>query len=148
MRRFEVVTKFMDLDVKIPVRQTSHSAGYDLASIEEVTLNPGDIKMIPTGLKVKLPGDEALFVFPRSSLGIKKQLMMSNSVGVIDADYYNNANNEGHIMVPLYNFGNSTVTIDKGERVAQGIFMEYRKTADDDAKDIERIGGFGSSGTK
>ncbi len=148
MRRFEVVTKFKDLDVKIPVRQTSHSAGYDLASIEEVTLNPGDIKMIPTGLKVKLPGDEALFVFPRSSLGIKKQLMMSNSVGVIDADYYNNPNNEGHIMVPLYNFGKSAVTIEKGERVAQGIFMEYRKTADDDAKDIERVGGFGSSGTK
>ncbi|MGE4321236.1 MAG: dUTP diphosphatase [Acholeplasmataceae bacterium] len=148
MRKFEVVSKYQEQGVQIPKRQTEHSAGYDLASIEEIVIQPGEIKMIPTGLKVELPGDEALFVFPRSSLGIKKQLMMSNSVGVVDADYYNNPNNEGHIMVPLFNFGNQVTTIEKGERVAQGIFMTYKKTEDDDTEGILRVGGFGSSGHK
>ncbi len=148
MRKFEIVTAYQSQGVSIPKRATSHSAGYDLASIEEIILNPGEIKMIPTGLKVKLPDDEALFVFPRSSLGIKKNLMMSNNVGVIDADYYNNTNNEGHIMVPLLNFGKNQVTIEKNERVAQGVFMNYKKTSDDDAADVARVGGFGSSGTK
>ncbi|MFA6800990.1 MAG: dUTP diphosphatase [Acholeplasmataceae bacterium] len=148
MRKFEVVTTFENQNVLLPKRQTTHSAGYDLASILDVMIEPGEIKMIPTGLKVKLPGDEALFIFPRSSLGIKKQLMMSNSVGVIDADYYNNPNNEGHIMVPLLNFGKEACKIEKGERVAQGIFMAYYKTDDDDTKQNERLGGFGSSGTK
>lgn len=148
MRKFEIVTKFIDRQVLLPKRQTAHSAGYDLASIEEITINPQEIKFIPTGLKVKLPDDEALFVYPRSSLGIKKHLMMSNSVGVIDADYYNNENNEGHIMVPLLNFGQAPVTIEKGERVAQGIFMNYKKTTDDEVDGQTRVGGFGSSGTK
>jgi len=148
MRKFEIVSVYKDSGATIPKRATAHSAGYDLASIEEISINPGEIKFIPTGLKVKLPDDEALFVFPRSSLGIKKHLMMSNSVGVIDADYYNNPNNEGHIMVPLLNFGKTEVMIEKGERVAQGIFMNYKKTEDDDAAEIARVGGFGSSGTK
>ncbi|QWB95832.1 dUTP diphosphatase [Mycoplasmatota bacterium] len=148
MRKFEIIKKFEAQGVTIPSRATAHSAGYDLASIEDITFNPGDIKMVPTGLKVKLPGDEALFVYPRSSLGIKKHLTMSNNVGVIDADYYNNPKNEGHIMVPLYNFGKEIVTIEKGERIAQGIFMNYKKTEDDQSDHIVRLGGFGSSGTK
>lgn len=146
MRRFEKVSRFEHLNPQLPKRQTEHSAGYDLASIEEITINPGEIKMIPTGLKVKLPYEEALFIYPRSSLGIKKHLMMSNSVGVVDADYYNNENNEGHIMIPLLNFGKETVTIEKGERVAQGVFMHFLKTTDDKAVNGTRLGGFGSSG--
>jgi len=146
MRKFERVSTFEHLKPKLPKRQTEHSAGYDLASIEDVVINPGEIKMIPTGLKVKLPYDEALFVYPRSSLGIKKHLMMSNSVGVVDADYYNNENNEGHIMIPLLNFGKEPVTIEKDERVAQGVFMHFLKTTDDKAENGTRLGGFGSSG--
>ena len=92
-----------------------------------------------------MPETEALFVFPRSSLALKKHLTMSNNVGVVDSDYYNNENNEGHIMVPLLNFGKNEVEVLKGERVAQGIFMAYRVTTDDDAGK-ERTGGFGSSG--
>ncbi len=146
MRAFEVVTKFKDSNPIIPKRATEGSAGYDLATIEDVVIQPGEIKLIPTGLKARMPKTEALFVFPRSSLAIKKGLMMSNSVGVIDADYYNNPDNEGHIMIPLMNIKSVPVTLIKGERVAQGIFLQYQQTDDDLPIQSSRIGGFGSSG--
>jgi len=146
MRQFEIVSSFKNQGVSIPKRATENSAGYDLSSISDVTIMPGEIKMIPTGLKVLMPKNEALFVYPRSSLAIKKGLMMSNSVGIIDADYYGNKDNEGHIMVPLYNFRLEPVTILKGERIAQGIFMAYLKTNNDESDGIIRLGGFGSSG--
>ena len=76
----------------------------------------------------------------------EKGLMMSNSVGIIDADYDGNKDNEGHIMVPLYNFKSEPVSILKGERIAQGIFMAYLKTSNDESDGIIRLGGFGSSG--
>lgn len=146
MRKFEIVTAFAHLEPIIPVRATESSAGYDLSSIEEIIISPKQIKLIPTGLKVMMQKDEALFIFPRSSLAIKRGLMMSNSVGVIDADYYGNSDNEGHIMIPLMNISEQAVTIKKGERIAQGIFMHYLKTSDDQTHTRERKGGFGSSG--
>ncbi|MBN2300202.1 MAG: dUTP diphosphatase [Acholeplasmataceae bacterium] len=146
MRRFEIIKKYQNSGVSIPKRATENSAGYDLASIEDVLFQPGEIKMIPTGLKVTMPKSEALFIFARSSLSIKKGLMMSNSVGVVDADYYNNAENEGHLMVSLINVKNEVVSIQKGERVAQGIFLKFEKTTDDDTNGNIRLGGFGSSG--
>ena len=146
MRKFEIITKFKAMNPIIPKRATEGSAGYDLSSIEDVTIMPQEIKLIPTGLKVLMPKNEALFVFPRSSLAIKRGLMMSNSVGIIDADYYNNSDNEGHIMVPLVNMRNEPVQIQKGERIAQGIFLQYQKTTDDETENITRLGGFGSSG--
>lgn len=145
MRRFYIIEKYKDLGVVKPKRATNGSAGYDLASIEDITINPKEIKMIPTGLKVSIPTNEVLLVFPRSSLALKKSLTMANNVGVIDADYFNNPNNEGHIMVPLINLGDEVVTVLKGERIAQGIFIEFLKTVDDKAPTIQRIGGFGSS---
>ncbi len=148
MRKFEVIKAYQNEEILVPQRATKHSAGYDFASIENVEIKPGEIKMIPTGLKALIPDNEALYIFPRSSLGIKKGLMMSNGVGVVDADYYNNADNEGHIMIPLYNFSTKVVTVLKGERVAQGIFMNYQKTIDDDPDHSARLGGFGSSDKK
>lgn len=145
MRKFYVIEKFKHLGVTLPVRQTNKSAGYDLAICEEATIKPGEIVLVKTGLKVQMPSDEVLLVFPRSSLGIKRGLTMANNVGVIDADYYNNPNNEGHIMVPLLNFGKESVTLEKDERVAQGIFIKYFKTDDDLNIEVERSGGFGSS---
>lgn len=145
MRKFYVIEKFKHLGVSLPQRQTNKSAGYDLAICEEAVINPGEIVLVKTGLKVQMASDEVLLVFPRSSLGIKRGLTMANNVGVIDADYYNNPNNEGHIMVPLLNFGKESVTLEKGERVAQGIFIKYFKTDDDQSVDVERSGGFGSS---
>ena len=149
MRKFHIIKTFKNLNPTLPKRQTQMSAGYDLASIERIELLPNDKpKLIPTGLKVEMPSDEVLFVFPRSSLAIKKSVTMSNNVGVIDADYYNNADNEGHIMVPLINYGDDIVIIEKHERIAQGIFVKYQIT-DDDAPILEhRVGGFGSSGKK
>lgn len=146
MRKFEIINKFKHLNPVIPKRATEGSAGYDLSSIEDITIMPQEIKLIPTGLKVLMPKNEALFVFPRSSLAIKKGLMMSNSVGVIDADYYGNTDNEGHIMVPLINIKNEPVQILKGERIAQGVFLQYQKTSEDETDNITRLGGFGSSG--
>lgn len=146
MRKFEIVSSFADQNPILPSRATEGSAGYDLSSLEDVVIEPKQIKLIPTGIKVSMPKDEALFVFPRSSLAIKRGLMMSNSVGVIDSDYYGNPDNEGHIMVPLMNTREESVTIKKGERIAQGIFMPYLKTSDDEAKASNRKGGFGSSG--
>lgn len=145
MRKFEVVSKYLNDNIEIPKRATSSSAGYDLASSIEITIPKQKIVLVPTGLKAKIPKNEALFVFPRSSLGLKKQLMMSNGVGVVDADYYNNAQNEGEIFIPLYNFSDNDVTILKGERIAQGIFLAYQKTTDDETDYIVRLGGFGSS---
>ena len=146
MRKFEVITKYKELGVSIPKRATDSSAGYDLASVEDLTIEPGEIRMVPTGLKVMMPKTEALFIFARSSLSIKKGLIMSNSVGVVDADYYGNLDNEGHLMVSLMNVRNEPVQIKKGERVAQGIFLKYEKTTDDETNGNVRLGGFGSSG--
>src|SRR5690554_6192464 len=145
MRKFEIVTLFKDQGINIPKRATKHSAGYDIESAKDYTIKPGEIQMIDTGLKVDMKENEALMIYPRSSLGLKKGLIMSNAVGIIDKDYYNNPNNEGHIMIPLYNFGKVDAIVLKGERVAQGIFQNYLVTSDDDATN-ERTGGFGSSG--
>lgn len=141
-RGFEVVTGF-DQAI-IPLRGTSGSAGYDFCSYEEATIEPNQTVMIKTGIKAYMLDDEVLQIYPRSSLGVKKHLRLANSVGIIDSDYYNNENNEGHIMIPLFNFGNEPITISQGERVAQGIFSKYLIT-DTDQVSAKRSGGFGST---
>lgn len=141
-RGFEVVTGF-DKAI-IPVRGTSGSAGYDFCSYEEATIESNQTVMIKTGIKAYMLDDEVLQIYPRSSLGVKKHLRLANSVGIIDSDYYNNENNEGHIMIPLFNFGNEPITISQGERVAQGIFSKYLIT-DTDQVSAKRSGGFGST---
>ncbi|HHT55340.1 MAG TPA: dUTP diphosphatase [Acholeplasma sp.] len=147
MRKFEVITKYKDENIELPVRATKYSAGYDLATIVDTEILPGEIKLVPTGLRAKIPTSEVLLVFPRSSLAFKKGLMMSNGVGVIDSDYYH-AENEGHISIPLYNFTKETVFINKGERLAQAVFTNYYKTTDEEENHTVRLGGFGSSGLK
>lgn len=145
MRRFEIISKYKDVSINIPKRASKDSAGYDFEIIERLEIKPGEIKLAPTGLRILMPKNEVLLVFPRSSLAIKKGLMMSNGVGVVDADYYG-SENEGHLMIPLYNFTNETVVIEQYERVAQGIFTNFYKTTGDDDNNTIRLGGFGSSG--
>ena len=132
--------------IKMPMRATKKSAGYDFYMPFKASIKYSEALCIPTGIKAKIKGDYVLLIFPRSGLGFKYQLTLANTVGIIDADYYN-ADNEGHIMIKLVNrsLKEEEITIDKGKGFAQGIFMQYGITFDDCA-DGERKGGFGSTG--
>ena len=147
IRGFEKVAKYADVDFPMPERKTELSAGYDFCLPEEVTLEPGKLQLVPTGVKAYMQPGEWLGMHIRSSMAVKKRLMLVNNVGIIDADYYNNPDNEGHIMLALLNMGENPITLPKGERVAQGIFYNYL-TADGDEKVSKAVrgGGFGSTG--
>ena len=145
IRGFELVSSFTNEDL-LPKRETAHAAGYDLKVAERTVIAPGDIKLVPTGIKAYMQDDEYLGVHIRSSIAVKKHISLVNNQGIIDADYYNNADNEGHIMLALLNMGTEPVALAKNERVAQGIFYKYL-VADGDA-DIDKAvrgGGFGST---
>ena len=147
IRGFEKITKYAEVDFPMPERKTELSAGYDFCLPEEVTLEPGKLQLVPTGVKAYMQPGEWLGMHIRSSMAVKKRLMLVNNVGIIDADYYNNPDNEGHIMLALLNMGENPVILPKGERVAQGIFYNYL-TADGDEKVSKAVrgGGFGSTG--
>lgn len=145
VRGFEIVSGYEGTDVKIPERSTHKSAGYDIQSIETVVIPSGKYVLVETGVKCKLLKDEFLALYPRSSLATKHGLILANAVGIIDADYYNNAGNEGHIKVPLWNTSPDDYTVKKGDRICQGIIQNYW-TTDDDTANKERYGGFGSTG--
>ena len=146
IRGFEVVTKYKNAGINIPKRSTEHSAGYDIEAAETVSFAPGEIKLIPTGLKAYMQAGEVLYMYDRSSNPRKKGLVLINSVGVIDKDYYNNPDNEGHMFMKLTNDSKEGKTLEVGqsEGMVQGIFMQYGITEDDDADGV-RNGGFGST---
>lgn len=144
-RGFEIVTKYQNEQLSLPERKTKGSAGYDISCAKDITIKQKSFEFVPTGIKAFMLEDEVLEVYPRSSLSFKKHLVKLNSVGIIDSDYYNNPDNEGEIMLILYNYGDEDVFIKKGERIAQGIFMKYLTVDSDDTK-VERLGGFGSTG--
>lgn len=131
--------------VTLPQRKTAGAAGYDLAAAADTVVEPGRVTLVPTGLKAYMGPDEVLLLTIRSSLAAKRGLLLANGVGVIDSDYADNPDNEGHILVALANYGGAPVTIAAGERIAQGIFVQYLTTADDTAGGT-RQGGFGSTG--
>ena len=133
-------------DITKPKRATAGSAGYDFSAPVAFVLKPGETIKIPTGIRARMDEDWVLCLFPRSGQGFKYRLQLNNTVGIIDSDYYNNEDNEGHIMIALLNYGKETVSLEKGERVAQGIFSKYLITNDDDATGV-RTGGIGSTGT-
>src|SRR5690606_13930289 len=128
------------LDIKLPQRATSKSAGYDFYSPFSFELEPGETIKIPTGIKAYMQDDEVLKIYIRSSLGFKYDVTLSNNVGIIDADYAN-ALNEGHIWIKLINHGDKTLSINKGEAIAQGIFDKYLKVDNDTPVKDERVGG-------
>lgn len=172
VRGFEKLST-ADADVNLPVRATKGAAGYDFeasanvvipsiwkqgvakviqgmikgvsAELDDATLKELKPVLVPTEIKAYMGEDEFLQLCNRSSNPLKNFLLMANGVGVIDSDYYNNANNEGHIMFQFLNFGLRDKEILKGERIGQGIFMPFLK-ADQDVATTERTGGFGSSG--
>lgn len=143
VRGFEPVKRVGTI-VQMPTRGSVHSAGYDFYVYDDYTVEPQQSVWIPTGVKAYMPDDEYLDLRVRSSLGIKRQLMLATGASVIDADYYNNPDNEGEIMIVLFNYGTETQTIEAGERVMQGIFTKYY-LADNDNTTEERTGGTGST---
>ena len=144
-RGFEIVSTWKDAGISLPRRKTAMSAGYDIESAVETEVLPGEIKVIPTGLKAYMESDEYLAVYIRSSMAVKHGIMLANSTGIIDADYYGNEDNEGHIMIAFYNHSDHSIAIRKGERIAQGIFASYLIVdADVPTADI-RKGGMGST---
>lgn len=146
-RGFEVITFYQDRAINLPQRKTAYSAGYDLEAAEDTILIPSTVTLVPTGLKAYMPSDEYLGVHIRSGLSIRNKVSLINGQGIIDADYFNNADNEGHIIVAIYNHGKKQVEIKKGDRIAQGIFYEYLKADYDKCEGSNKIrtGGFGST---
>ena len=148
IRGFEIAKGFEDKGISLPVRKTKYSAGYDIEAAEDVVVpsfkkgtNP---TLIKTGLKAYMQDDEVLMLYNRSSNPKKKGLILANSVGVVDKDYYGNVDNDGHIMFAFYNIKEEDVEIKKGEAIGQAVFQKYFVT-DDDIAEGERVGGFGST---
>ena len=147
-RGFEVAKGFEDKNINLPVRKTKNSAGYDVEAAEDVVIPAFKFGMKPTlvktGLKAYCMDDEYFMLVNRSSNPFKKGLVLANSVGIIDGDYYNNPDNDGHFMFAYYNFFEEDLLIKKGEVIGQVIFQKYLKVDDDNASG-KRTGGFGST---
>jgi len=132
-------------EIPLPRRATAGSAGYDFTAPAETVIPAGGSALIPTGIRAEMETGWVLMLFPRSSLGFKYGIRLSNTAGIIDSDYAF-AKNEGHIMVKLRNPSGAPVVIGKGERFCQGVFLPYG-TAEEDGEFAEREGGFGSTGS-
>ncbi len=133
-------------DIKIPQRATQGSAGYDIFSPCSFTLEVGETIKLPTGIRVKIENtNKFLMIVPRSSLGFKYRMQLDNTCGVVDRDYAY-SDNEGLIYIKLTNDGKEgkVIEINKGDAIAQGIFIDYGLTKDDNVKTV-RNGGFGST---
>ncbi len=131
----------------LPQRHSSKSAGYDIRSLTNGVIKPGESMVFKTGLKVSMEDDDVLYLIIRSSIGYKYDVSLSNNVGVIDSDFYNNEDNEGHFSVKLINHGKDDFEVKVGDRIVQGIFQKYLIT-DDDKCDKKRTGGIGSTNKK
>lgn len=147
MRYFEVVSdsfrKNPNAKIKLPTRGSKNSAGYDFYSPVDAIIQPNEMVMIWTDVKASMYYDNALLIIPRSSMG-KHPIMISNTVGLIDSDYYGNESTDGNIGFRLFNLGTTPYEIKAGDRIGQGIFIKYG-TVKDDNTTTERKGGFGST---
>ncbi len=171
MPKFEVISAYKDLGIKLPERSTAQSAGYDFCAAEDIFVPAHEnlvqemrgiqktlvdaqelnktlgIKptLIPTGIKCYLDENQYLQLSIRSSIALKNLLILANGVGIIDADYADNPDNEGHIMFQVLNLSPFDLLIKKGDKIGQGIILPYAKVENDNAEG-ERNGGFGSTG--
>jgi dUTP pyrophosphatase len=130
--------------VQLPAYQTSGAAGFDLASSVEMTIQPGEVTLVPTGLVIAVPPGHFMGVFARSSTPLKRGLMVANGVGVVDADY---SGPDDEIKIEVYNFTSRPVTVRPGDRLAQGIILPFVRAGWDE-REPEAVtrGGFGSTG--
>lgn len=159
MRKFEKISfNQFKKDVKddkelyesiiLPKRGTKNAAGYDFFALYDYTLKPREIMKVPTGIKVSMEEDDVLFLLDRSSMGFKYNVRMCNQVGVIDSDYYNNSDNEGHMWIKIQNEGDKDYVVKKGDAMIQGVFLKYLKVDDECEITEERKGGLGSTNKK
>ena len=148
VRGFEIAKGFEDKQINLPVRKTKYSAGYDIEAAEDTVIPSFKKGMAPTliktGIKAYMQDDEVLILANRSSNPSKKGLILANSIGVIDKDYYGNEDNDGHIMFAFFNVKDEDVEIKKGDCIGQAIFQKYF-IADEDRAEGARTGGFGST---
>ena len=164
-RGFEVCKGYEDKDITLPVRKTKHAAAYDLEAMEDTVIPSlwkvvftnftkflkGDTDyeeirptLVQTGVKAYFGEDEVLILANRSSGPLKKGLILANSIGIIDSDYYSNSSNDGNIMYAFYNFFPVDLHIKKHDAIGQAYFQNFLKADNDDAN-VERLGGFGST---
>lgn len=164
-RGFEVCKGYEDCNINLPVRKTKNAVGYDFEVAEDTVIpsiwsavfknlfkilkkdshyEPIQPTIVKTGVKAYFEKDEGLFLASRSSNAMKKGLILSNSIGIIDADYYGNEDNDGHIMFAFYNFFPVSTRLKKHDTIGQGFFQKIL-LADDDNATAERHGGFGST---
>ena len=148
LRGFEIAKGFEDKNINLPERKTKASAAYDIEAAEDTIIpafKPGmKPTLIKTGLKAYMQEDEVLLIVPRSSGPKKQGILFPHSTGVIDADYYENIDNDGHIFIQCINIKDTDVTIKKGETIAQAIFQKFL-IVDNDNAEGKRTGGFGST---
>lgn len=133
--------------VNLPTRKTEGSAGYDIKAARTMIVEPGQVAFVPTGLKCYVKEDEYLALYMRSSIATKNKVFLIHGTGIIDSDYADNPQNEGHIMIPIVNMGDKPYLVVYGDRIVQGIFTKYDVTENDDEDfKAKRTGGFGSTG--
>lgn len=148
LRGFELVKDEMrvhkGVDIQLPTRGSKTSAGYDFYLPHDIIIEPNQKVLVWSDVKAHMGRCEVLMMYVRSSIGIKKGLMLSNTTGVIDSDYYSNESNDGNIGIALYNYSNLPVELKKGERICQGVFVNFLE-ADNGNTDQKRGGGIGST---
>lgn len=148
IRGFEIAKGFEEKSINLPIRKTKYSAGYDIEAAEDTVIPSFKKGMAPTlvktGIKAYMQDDEVLMLYNRSSNPKKKGLILANSVGVVDKDYYGNLDNDGHIMFAFYNIKDEDIIVKKGEAIGQGVFQKYF-ISDNDQAEGKRLGGFGST---
>lgn len=143
-RYFEKVS-YNDTGI-LPTRNDRGSSGYDFYAPKDIIIYPHEATKVITNIKASMEQDEVLMLYVRSSIGVKKNLMLANGTGVVDSSFFNNPDNEGNIMIILYNYSDKMQVIKEGERFAQGVFIKYLVTDDDKPLNEDRTGGIGSSG--
>jgi dUTP pyrophosphatase len=146
LRGFKVIKAYQEQGLEMPKRKTMRSAGYDFSAAKTVELLPGKVTLVPTGIKAYMQSDEYLGIHIRSGLALRHTLSLINGQGIIDCDYYDNPDNEGHIMIAIVNHGAEAVTIEAGTRIAQGVFYKYLCVDQEEGSKTQRTGGFGSTG--